>query len=90
MYLLGNFVSWYILVYLTRSKPTINKVFIIIIIIIIVIIIIIIIIIIVIIIIIIIVIIIIIIIIITMYPHGYSAQKLTLFWRKLNFQSLEF
>ena len=58
MYLLGNFVSWYILVYLTRSKPTINKVFIIIIII---------------------VIIIIIIIIITMYPHGYSAQKLTLF-----------
>ena len=70
MYLLGNFVSWYILVYLTRSKPTINKVFIIIIIIII--------------------IVIIIIIIITMYPHGYSAQKLTLFWRKLNFQSLEF
>ena len=64
MYLLGNFVSWYILVYLTRSKPTINKVFIIIIIIIV--------------------------IIITMYPHGYSAQKLTLFWRKLNFQSLEF
>ena len=70
MYLLGNFVSWYILVYLTRSKPTINKVFIIIIIIVI--------------------IIIIIIIIITMYPHGYSVQKLTLFWRKLNFQSLEF
>ena len=74
MYLLGNFVSWYILVYLTRSKPTINKVFIIIIIIIVII----------------IIIIIIIVIIITMYPHGYSAQKLTLFWRKLNFQSLEF